>query len=91
MYDCFKGRAHDLSLDKVYTAVQSFTVLHTASRRRLYCSSYGQLGLKEGANAYLAVRELTADFLSFRASWSWLIWMEVDLVKQKGGNEVMDA
>lgn len=24
-------------------------------------------------NAYLAVRELTADFLSFRASWSWPI------------------
>lgn len=34
-------------------------------------------------NDYLAVRELTADFLSFRASWSWPIWTEVDLTRQK--------
>ena len=29
--------------------------------------------------AYLAVRELTTDFLSFRASCSWPTWREVDL------------
>lgn len=36
-----------------------------------------------GGNDYFAVRELTADFLSFRASWSWPIWMEVDLTTEK--------
>lgn len=33
-------------------------------------------------NDYLAVREFTADFLSFNASWSWPICMELDLVSK---------
>lgn len=39
-------------------------------------------------NVYLAVRELMADFLSFRASWRWPIWMEVDLIKQRNSEVI---